>query len=178
MHLFTCDQLGMLMTSIFRRAYFVVLLIAVCSPNHSATTARTVNCRNANDYRFVVVDSPKRKNGSDSSAEDLNIMVGDQVISKIELPRESEVKNFSLDSTEKTKAGFEIKVNWGGGVDHYEIQFSFRCKTNNFYLYRVRKDSFSTTHPDNGNFLDKKKSKVTKIQPNLPIEKFVMINYL
>jgi len=42
----------------------------------------------------------------------------------------------------------------------------------------VRKESFSTTNPDSGNFLDKKESKVTRIEPNLPIEKFVMTDYL
>ena len=54
----------------------------------------------------------------------------------------------------------------------------FRCKKNSFYLYRVKKVSFSTTNPDSGNFLNKKESKVTKIKPNLLIEKFVMADYL
>jgi hypothetical protein len=108
----------------------------------------------------------------------LNIVVGDDIVSKIELPKESEVKNFSLNSTEKTKAGFEMKVDWGGGVYHYEIQFNFRCKKNHFYLYEVKRESFATTDLDSGNFLDKKTSRVTRIEPNLPIEKFVMIDYL
>jgi hypothetical protein len=163
---------------IFTTGYLVALLIAVCSAN-SATTARTIDCRNANDYRFVMVESPNRKEDSDSVVPlDLNIVVGDKVISKIELPKESQVKNFSLNSTEKTAAGFEIHVDWGGGLYHYQIQFSFRCKANRFYLFRVKKDSFATRHPDGGKFLDQKKSKVTKIDPNLPIEKFVMSNYL
>ena len=142
--------------------------------------ARTLDCRNANEYSFVVVENPNRKNDSDPLIpKDLNIVVGDDVISKIELPRvDSEVKNFSLNSIEKTKAGFEMRVDWGGGVYHYEIQFNFRCKKNNFYLYKVKKESLSTTNLDSGNFLDKKTSKVTRIEPNLPIEKFVMIDYL
>ena len=142
-------------------------------------TARTFVCRKANEYRFVVVENPKRKKDLDPVIpKDLNIVVGNDVIAKIELPKESDVKNFSLNSTEKTKTGFEIKVDWGGGLFHYEIQFNFRCKENNFYLYRVKKVSLSTTNPDSGNFWDKRESKVTKIQPNLPIEKFVMTNYL
>ena len=32
--------------------------------------------------------------------------------------------------------------------------------------------------PDNGDLLDKNESKVTQIEPNLPIEKFLMIDYL
>ena len=179
------------------RAYFAVmsfLLIAACSASNSAMatfqnasvrkvanakTAKTFDCRNANEYRLVVVENPTRKNDSDPVIpKDLNIVVGDEVISKIELPKESEVKNFSLGSIKKDKAGFELKVDWGGGVFHYEIQFNFRCKQNNFYLYRVSKVSLSTTNPDSGNFLDKKDSKVTKIAPNLPIERFVMTDYL
>jgi hypothetical protein len=141
--------------------------------------ARTLDCRNANEYSFVVVQNPNRKNDSDFLIpEDLNIVVGDDVVSKIELPKESAVKNFLLNAIEKTKAGFEVRVDWGGGVYHYEIQFKFRCKKNNFYLYEVTKNSLSTRNRDSRNFLDKKESKVTKIEPNLTIEKFVMSDYL
>jgi hypothetical protein len=176
-------------------AVMLFLLIAACSANKTVRiatlqnasvekvvdekAARTLDCRNAKEYSFVVVQNPNRQNDSDPVIpEDVNIVVGDDVVSKIELPKESEVKNFSLNSTEKTKAGFEMRVDWGGGVYHYEIQFNFRCKKNNFYLYKVKKVSFSTRNPDSGNFLDKKESKVTKIEPNLPIEKFVMTDYL
>ena len=148
----------------FVGAYFAVilfLLIAACSANNMATmatlqkasvtkvvnkkTARTLGCRKANEYRFVVVANPNRKNDPDPVIpEDLNIVVGDEVISKIELPRgDSEAKNFSLNSVEKNRTGFEVKVDWGGALYHYEIQFNFRCKANNFYLYRVKKVSFA-----------------------------------
>jgi hypothetical protein len=154
----------------------VIVGLAVCTS--FGKTAKTFDCRNASDYKLTVVENPNRKKPSDpGNPEDLNIVVGDEVISKIELPKEGEAKNFSLNSIEKTKVGFEIKVDWGGGVYHYEIQFNFRCKGNKFYLYRVKHVSFSTTDPDRG-FLDKKKTKVTRIEPNLPIEKFVMTKYL
>ena len=170
------------------------LVLVACSANNTATpsqnssvtkvvdekTARTLDCRRANEYSFVIVENPSRKVYSDpSNPKDLNIAVGDKVISKIKLPKvDSEAKNFSLNSVEKTETGFEIKVEWGGGLYHYEIQFNFICKENNFYLYEVRKESFSTTNPESGNFWDKKESKVTRIDPNLPIEKFVMTDYL
>jgi len=173
-------------------AVMLFLLIAACSASNSATmatfqsasatkvvdekTAGTFDCRNANEYRFVVVENPNRKKDSDPvTPKDLNIVVGDEVTSKIELPKEGEVKNFSLNSIGKNKAGFEIKVDWGGGLNYYYIQFNFRCKENKFYLYRVKKISFLTRKPDRG-FWDTKKIKVTK--PNLPIEKFVMTDYL
>ena len=171
----TLNSIGILMKyPKFGGACFAVtifLLIAACA------AARTFDCRNADEYRFVVVGNPNQQNASDPVfPEGLNIVVGDKVISTIELPKG--VNNFSLNSTRKTKAGFEIKADWGGGVNHYEIQFNFRCKDNHLYLYEVKKVSFSTTKPDSGNFLDKKETKVTKIKPNLPIEKFVMIDYL
>nr|ART40723.1 L316 [uncultured bacterium] len=142
--------------------------------------AGILDCPNANQYSFVVVKNPNGKSDSDPLIpEDVHIIVGDDVISKIELPRvDSQLKNFSLNSIEKTKAGFEMKVDWGGGLFHYEIQFNFKCQKNHFYLYEVKKQSFSTSNPDSGNFLDKKESKVIKIKPYLPIEKFVMTDYL
>jgi hypothetical protein len=175
-------------------AVMVFVSMATCASNNLATMltiqntsvpqavnqkTRTFDCRKSNAYRFVLVENPNRKKESDPVVpQDVNIVVGDRVLAKIELPKESEAKNFSLNATEKDKAGFIMKTDWGGGLYHYEVQFNFRCKQDNFYLYRVTKVSFSTTNPDSGNFLDKKESKVTKIEPNLPIERFVMTHYL
>jgi hypothetical protein len=162
-----------------RSAILAKLQIPTVTKTVDERTARSSNCRKANEYRFVVVENPNRKKGSDPVIpEDLNLVVGEDVIAKVELPKESEVKNFSLNAVEKTETGFEIKVDWGGGLDHFEIQLNFTCKENNFYLYEVTNVSFSTTNPGSGHFLDKKGSKVTKIEPNLPIEKFVMTDYL
>lgn len=111
----------------------------------------------------------------DVDGKDLNIIVGDEVVAKIKLPEEREVKNFSLNGVKKTRLGFQIKTDWGGSLYHYEVQFDFRCKANKFDLYRVKHVSLLTTNPDNG-FWDKSKTKISK--PNLPIEKFVMTEYL
>ena len=174
-------------------AVMLFVLTVACSANNTARTfqnssvpknanektTRTLDCHNPNEYSFVVIENPNRKRDADPVIpKDLNIVVGDEVISKIELPNESEAKNFSLNAVEKTETGFKTKVEWGGGLYHYEIEFNFRCKENNFFLYEVRKKSFSTTNPDRGNMWDKEESKVTKIEPNLPIEKFVLIDYL
>lgn len=149
------------------------LLLASFAVN---TPPATLNCRKPNEYRLVVVQNPDRRKEWDSGdPDDVNILVGDEVIAKIELPKEGEAKNFQLDALKKTKAGFVIKVNWGASISHYEIQFNFRCKRNRFYLYRVKKVSLLTLHPDRG-FWDTTVTKVTK--PNVPIEKFVMTRYL
>lgn len=143
-------------------------------------SSRTLDCGNPSEYSFALVENPEQKNNSELHIRKLlNIVIGEEVIARIELPiPDWEVKNFSLNSAEKTKAGFEIKVDWGGGKYHYEIQFNFICKDNSFYLYKVRNDNFSTTNSDSGNFLDKKETKVTQFKPSLSIEKFVMLDYL
>ena len=140
---------------------------------------RVLDCNKPSEYRFTVIENPKRKGDTDPLIpKDLNVVVGGEVMAKIELPKESEVKNFSLNSVKKTKGGFEVKVDWGGGLYHYEIQYNFKCKEKTFYLYEVRRDSFSTKNPDSGIFLDIKRTKVIRVEPNLAIEKFVMTDYL
>lgn len=155
-------------------------------PSKNAAVAKAVNkesnekldCNNPSEYSFVVVENPNRVNEGDPVIpKDLNIVIGKEIIAKIKLPN-AEAKNFRLNSVEKDKVGFEIKVDWGGGNYHYEIQYNFRCKEKNFYLYKVKKESYSTKNPDSGNFLDEKETKITEIKPNLPIEKFVMTDYL
>ena len=168
------------------RASFAVtlFLLIVAFQNASAArvvdekTSRVFHCRNLDDYKLVVVPNPNRKKDYESRIpEDLNIVVGDEVISRLALLRgDTDAKNLSPNSIEKTKVGFEIKVDWGSGVDHYEIEYDFRCRKNGFYLYKVKKVTFWTSNRDSGTFLDRKKVKITK--PNLPLEKVVMTAYL
>ena len=172
-------------------AVMLILLIAALSASKSVAfqkvsvtkvahekAPRTLNCRNPNEYKLVVVQNPNRHKDSDSSMpRDLNIVVGDKVISTIELPKaDTEAKNFSLNSVRKNKVGFEINVDWGGGLYHYYIQFNFRCRPNDFSLYRVKKISFLTTNPEGRQLWDKREVKI--LRPNLPIKKFVMTAYL
>jgi hypothetical protein len=134
---------------------------------------KKLDCSNSNRYKLVEVENHHEDEGITSL--DLNIVVAEEVAVKIELPTGLEVKNFSLSSAKKIKGGFQMNTEWGGSLHHYEIQFNFRFRENNFYLYKVRKDSFSTTNP-NIEYLDKKETEETK--PNLPIEKFVVNDYL
>ena len=134
-------------------AVVLLFLSAVCSAK--------VDCRK---YRF------------DVDGKDLNILAGDEVVSKIKLPKEGEVKNFSVNAVKKTKVGFVVKADWGASLSHYQIDLYFRCQRNRFYLYRVKKVSLLTRHPERG-YWDTTKTKVTKIR-NLPIEKVVITRYL
>ena len=80
------------------------------------SSSKTFDCSKSNEYSFVVVENPNRKNDAEPLIpEDLNIVIGKEIMAKINLPN-SEAKNFSLDSVEKTKTGFELKVEWGGGL--------------------------------------------------------------
>jgi hypothetical protein len=136
---------------------------------------RNLDCNNPGGYDLVAVKNHYEDEGIPSL--DLNIVVVGEPVVKIELPTGFETKNFSLSSAKKNRDGFQMNTNWGGGLYHYEIKFSFRCQRSNFYLYKVQKDSFSTTNSDNG-YWDKKKTEEAKIEPNLPIEKFIISDYL
>ena len=173
----------------------ILLVTGACSPNNAPATdfqppalsdakaglaSKIVDCNKPDEYSFNVVADPERKNNPDwNMPKNLNITTGEGTVATIKLPiADDEVKNFALRSVEKTKGGFELRVEWGGGNYFYEIQFDFSCKENNFYLYRVRNDNFSTTDPSSHNLLDKKETKTTKVEPNVPIENFVMLDYL
>lgn len=173
-----------------------LLFVTTCSPNNSTTVAdpqradastftdekvvTKLDCNKPNEYSFKVVENfNRRKNGEPLVPKDLIIVIGEDVAATIRLPiPDSEARNFSLTSVEKTKAGFEVNVEWGGGFYYYEIRFEFICRENKFYLYKVTNDNFSTLNPDSGNFLDKKETKTTNIEPNVPIDEFDMLHYL
>src|ERR1044072_4854329 len=101
-------------------AVVLFLLAVACSANNAARsdtlqnapsakpadekTARAFDCSNANEYKFVEAEST----ASDPIAtSDLNIVVSDEIVAKIKVPKESAVKNFSLNSTKQTEDGFE-----------------------------------------------------------------------
>jgi hypothetical protein len=63
----------------------------------------------------------------------------DGVIGIILLPKaDDEIKNFSVDRILKTKRGFQINVNWGGGNYFYGREFYFYYRNNNFYLDTIK----------------------------------------
>ena len=47
----------------------------------------TLDCGKPNEYSFVVVENPNRKNAADPvMPKDLNIVIGKEIVAKIELP--------------------------------------------------------------------------------------------
>jgi hypothetical protein len=139
-------------------------------------SSKTLDCNDPNGYSLVVVEDKSRNiEETVTVPEALNIVVDDEIKAAIKIPTGSEAKNFSLNSAEKTKEGFEIKADWGGWEYHYYLQYYFKCKDGNFFLYKVKMKSIEGKDPgDLGNW----EKKETKIEPNLPIEKFSFFDYL
>lgn len=148
---------------------------------NSKTTAvkndnsKTLDCNDPNGYSLVVVTDPERESQNLGTVPRiLNIVVGDEVKTAIKIPTDSDAMGFSLSSTEKTKEGFEITIEYGSRY-YYQKQFNFICKEDNFYLYKVKIESFDKNDPESMDNWDKKE---IQIKPNLPIEKFSLFDYL
>ncbi len=106
-------------------------------------TPATFDCENLNAYRLVVVTDPDRASQNSGTAPGiLNIVAGDEVEVAIKLPTDSDAQNFSLDSAEKTKEGFNITIEYGSRY-YYKKQFYFICKEGDFYLREARETAYS-----------------------------------
>ncbi|GEM_PF-1514080 len=148
-------------------------------PNKNVPTnnenSKTLDCTNPNGYSLVVVEDPSRNiEETVTTPKLLNIVVGDEVMTTVKIPTVSDANGFSLTWAKKTKEGFEISVEYGSRY-HYQKQFNFICKEGNFYLYAVKVESFDKNDPES---MDKPDEKEVQINPNLPIEKFSLFDYL
>src|SRR5688572_27771362 len=136
-------------------------LIAGCPGNSSSQTLR---CGEPGAYSLDVVRDPIRE------ADDVNIVQAGRVLKSIKLPGQ-EVNGFSLNRTRKTKAGFEFSIEYGSRIYYYK-RFIFICRRNKFYLSRVIVESFDKQNPE------KWYKKVSRVNPNLPLEKFEVANFI
>jgi hypothetical protein len=134
-----------------------------------------LNCNDPNGYSLVVVTDPERASQSGGTVPQiLNVVSGDKIRVAIKVPTDSNAQNFSLRSTEKTKEGFEITIEYGTRY-YYKKQFNFVCKEGDFYLYKMKVESFDKFDPVSREKWDRKE---VKVEPNLPIEKFSIFDYL
>lgn len=122
----------------------------------------TLKCGNK-DFNLVAL----YKNGSKS----VNITEGNTIRETIKLPSQSDVNGFSLNWARETKEGFEISIEYGSRY-YYQKNFSFVCEQNNFYLSKVKVESFDKADPE------KLKTKDIEINPKLPIERFLITNFI
>jgi hypothetical protein len=137
--------------------------------------SKPLDCDDPNGYSLVVVtDLSRDPEKTITTPKNLNINVGDEIKVAIKIPTDSDAQNFSLTSTEKTKDGFEISIEYGTRY-YYQKQFNFVCRKGAFYLYKVKVESFDKFDPGSRENWDRKE---IKIKPNLPIEKFSIFDYL
>src|SRR5882724_1399770 len=81
-----------------------------------------------------------------------------------------EHNGFALNWARKTKAGFEIAVEYGS-VIYYAKRFNFICKQRKFYLTKITVDSFNKHNPETW------KTKIVRVKPNVPLEKFLIDDF-
>ena len=124
---------------------------------------KTLDCNDPNGYGVVEV--------RESNANYVKIVRGDKVFETIKLPTEIERNGFAVNWAKKTKAGFEISVEYGSRY-YYEKRFNFICKQHKFYLSKIIVTSFDKADPEKWN------TKVVRIKPNLPLEKFSINDFM
>jgi hypothetical protein len=101
----------------------------------------------------------------------VNIVRDGRVLYTIELPTGVDINGFGFDGAKKTKAGFEISIEYGS-VIYYHKAFVFICRHHKFYLSKIRVDSFNKHNPE------KWSKKVVTVRPNLPLEKFLITDFM
>ncbi len=122
-----------------------------------------VDCTDPNGYSVAEVMK--------GDAPYVEIAQGDKVFGAIRVLTGRERNGFVLDEAKKTSTGFEIAVEYGSRY-FYHKQFIFICKQQKFYLSKVIVDSFDKQNPEH------LQNKVIKIKPLLPLEKFVLENFM
>lgn len=136
---------------------------------------KTLDCNDPAGYSFVIAKDPGRASqNSGTVPKILNVVVGDETKWAIKVPTDSDAMGFSMRPPEKTKEGFKIIIEYGSR-NYYRKQLFFICKEGDFYLYKVNVESFDKNNPQSVDNWDRKE---IKVEPNLPIEKFSIFDYL
>ena len=152
----------------------ILSLIAGFSPGKPIAVTdeatKTVDCANPNGYSVVEVRDPR--------ANYVNIVQGDKVLNSIRLPTGTERNGFGFSWAKKTKAGFEISVEYGSRY-YYGKRFNFICKRHKFFLSRIIVDSYDRNPvKTNSGWEVPIKTRVVKVKPNLSREKFVITDFM
>jgi hypothetical protein len=124
---------------------------------------KPVDCADPNGYSVVEVREP--------GANGVNIVQGGKALRSIRLPTDAERNGFGFNWARKTKEGFEVSVEYGSRY-YYGKRFNFICKRHRFYLSKVIVDSFDKNKPK------KWRKRVIRVKPNLPLEKFLIDDFM
>jgi hypothetical protein len=125
--------------------------------------SKTVDCGKPDGYSVV--------EGQNPGTNDVNIVADGKVLWSIRLPTGIEHNGFGFNWAKKTKEGFEISVEYGSRY-HYAKRFNFICKRGKFYLSNIIVDNFDKADPE------KWTTKVIRVKPNLPLEKFLIDDFM
>ena len=127
-------------------------------------TSQTLRCNNPNNYKLV--------RDRDSEANYVNIIQGNKIKHSIKLPTGLTYNGFAVNWAKKTKAGFEISIEYGSRI-YYEKEFNFVCRKGQFYLTKIRVNSFDKHVPEND-----AKYHTANIKLNIPLTKFKVNDYI
>jgi len=120
-------------------------------------------------YDLLQVESVERQ------ASDVKLVRDDSTVVKvIQMPNQSEYQGFAIDWVKPSKNGFQISIEWGTRIFHH-IDFDFDCKKTGFYLSTITHETFDKHYPENEKLY---KTRIKKIIPLLPIEKFAVRNFM
>ncbi|MFN2513973.1 MAG: hypothetical protein ABR568_21475, partial [Pyrinomonadaceae bacterium] len=125
--------------------------------------SKTIDCDDPKGYSV--------EEGTDPGTNSVKIVRGGTVLHTIKLPTGIERNGFGFNWVKKTKEGFEIGIEYGS-VIYYGKRFIFICRHHEFYLSKIRVDSFDRHNPERWRW------KVIRVQPNLPLEKFLITDFM
>ena len=154
---------------------FVLLLLLIVG--YSADSAQiTVGAPDVKSSN--VADNGTKNSGcddyrieEDTDTNSVKIVRGGKVLHSIKLLTDLERNGFAFDGVKKTKAGFELAVEYGSRI-FYRKNFIFTCRHDKFYLTRIGVDSFDRHNPA------KSSGKVIRVRPDVPLEKFSITDFM
>ena len=153
------------------RACFSVLILSLIGgllagdskPVTVPEASKTFDCARPDGYSVVEVRN--------AEANFVYIVEGGNVLWSIRLPTGIERNGFGFNWAKKTKEGFEISVEYGSRY-YYAKRFNFICKQRRLYLNEIIVDSFDKADPEKWN------TKIITVKPNLPLEKFLITDFM
>jgi hypothetical protein len=141
-------------------------VVAVHNGKPNAVTdkaSKPVDCADPEGYSV--------EEGTEPGTNSVKIVSGGIVLHTIKLLTDVERNGFGFNGAKKTKEGFEISIEYGS-IIYYGKRFIFICRQHKFYLSKIRVDSFDKHNPEKWN------RKVIRVQPNLPLEKFFITDFM
>jgi len=144
--------------------FLLLCLIVVCSTSSSSAAKSHVDDLDCGDPKAYSVEE-------DPETNSLKIIRDGTVFHTIKLLSDAERNGFGFNGVKKTRDGFELSIEYGS-VIYYAKTFMFTCRQHKLYLSKIRVESFNKHNPE------KWSRKVVRVQPNVPLEKFSLTDFM